>query len=461
MVLPDQFSKPQTYKSLTPCYVPSTAQRVVAFVIDILIFAPVISFFLIGLFSKLKFNTLVSIGSPEVAEIYGLYAFSYFFIWILFQTLFSYFYQATPGQYFLKMEIKKSDGSSPQLIHIFFRHLFFPFHIFTFGLSLLEKFFNSQSLCFHDKVSDTQVLTTAQQNREELREVEKKFLLSWMQSGLVFLLLVVGLFLYNKYKSISELKYSRVYFYQQNPECKSQLLTLFEEEKRKSQFKAIKKESLSSKRQFSTWADSLQISDHLFYFLTENENQSCLRREADLVLYAPASNDAQQAFAYVAKAYVSADLNVEKEYFSKACSLDSKWCFLDKNNLGNQTLLSKLESPEWKTASDAEKYILFSRAKGEGYYEQALRVASAIQKKNDYLFKERIYAFELWKKTIENQELKAQLLGDSRPSQKAKQRSPASMEGSASSSLPQSSSNSTVSTFQKMYSELLFEESEP
>lgn len=460
MVLPDQYDSIEVKQSSTNgfkssgLYCPSTVQRVIAFAVDLLIFAPVIGFILVGLFSQLKLTSLVTLGSPEVNEIYFLYGMAYFLIWIFFQTGFSYFYQATPGQYFLKMEIRKLDLSEPQLIHIFFRHLFFPLHIFTFGLSLLEKFFNTNSLCFHDKISETQLLTTVEQDKEELKDFEKKFLISWFQSGLVLLLVVCGLFVYVKFRSITELKYSRAYFYQKNPECQAYLLNQYSEDQKR--LAANTADDL--KKSFSSWAHKLNFTDHFYFFLTQHRSASCIKREADLVLYAPAATEKMKALAYVAKAFSSESTAHDESYLSKACELDSNLCYLKQGEN-----VSPLNYPS--PSNDAERYLLFSFLKTSGHYEQALNIASQVERKNDFLYKERFQTFELWRRASEIKSNTQQIFQAEQSANKT--RSPASLAVSAESRKMEKSNrshahlrneNSNSKSFNKLYAEFLFED---
>lgn len=451
MVYPDQFSTDSKLKGAqkTSLYIPSTVQRVIAFVIDLLIFGPVISFLLFGLFSKVKFYSLVVSGSPEVNDIYFLYSFAYFLLWILFQTLFSYFYQATPGQYFLKMEIKKMDGTQPQFIHLFFRHLFFPFHIFTFGLSLLERFFNPNCLCFHDKVSETQMITTVVQEKEELKDFEKRFLISWFQSGLVLLLIVCSLFVFVKYKSIAHLKQSRAQFYKNFPECQAQLIFQFERESKLSLSEA--------KRDYSVWKNQLKFDDHFYYFLTQNKNSTCLKREADLALYAPSSETHERALAYVAKAFSAEDLHLDKQYLQLACEQEASLCYLQNDDSENVSYENKMTS-SYRKLSDAEKYILFTRARTNAEYSFALQVAASIQNKNDFLFKERVYTFELWRQSDELNQLKSSLALSRTTGSKAKTQAARGLASVQNEQIGEAKPIAAKASFEKLYSDFLKEE---
>lgn len=292
-------------------HLPSSFQRVFAFFIDTLLFGPVISLFLSGLYQKIKYYAFLSEASPERTEAWLLFVLSYYFLWVLLSSLFIRFYGGTPGALFSKMRLHSLDHHRPSLSVILIRQWLFPFHFLFFGFTLLEIYFHPLKLAFHDKVSETLWMSEYAHSQDEVGVFEKNVLRSWFRTAFLFLFVIAALYLFSKYEAIRTSSYSRQQFLQGHNECK------------------VVQQQMALK----------ELPDLIFLNQSEVLSDLCFKAEADLILFSLSSTSDEKAWAY----------------------LGLKLMFEKQNSEGDKTAALVLEKALCETPNSACQLLKYQR----------------------------------------------------------------------------------------------------
>ena len=137
------------------------ADRFLALVLDFLIMSPVVSLLLAGLMKKTKTYFLLDAQSPE-GFVAGLLIFILgACIVILLQSVFMYYWQATPGQFFMQMRVISYPHYRQRLSfsQCVLRSFCFCASFLLLAIPFLEVLSHPLRRAFHERASDTMVIT--------------------------------------------------------------------------------------------------------------------------------------------------------------------------------------------------------------------------------------------------------------------------------------------------------------
>ncbi|MCX7978391.1 MAG: RDD family protein [Bdellovibrionaceae bacterium] len=192
MVIPDLSHIPS--KQSKPTYrIAPVSDRVVSFVIDFLVFSPVIGLLVARDIRELRLLTLFGADQQSINEVFSLIVLGVAFWSVLLSMLFLWFWQATPGQRFLKIRVLSLDGQHLTLTQCFLRSLGFFVGLVSLGLLFFGVMAHSHRRALHDRLSDTIVTTLKDQVDPGPLPMEKSFFSSWGRSFVVALLLFIGI----------------------------------------------------------------------------------------------------------------------------------------------------------------------------------------------------------------------------------------------------------------------------
>lgn len=299
------------------------ADRFLALVLDFLIISPIVSLLLAGLMRKTKTYFLLDAQSAE-----GFVAGLLVFILgaacvVLIQSVFMYFWQATPGQFFMQMRVVSYPQEKNRLSfsQCLVRALFFNLNFLVFAIPFLEVLSHPLRRAFHERASDTMVITLKKVPDDGPMDLEERFVSSWMRmSFLIFALFaVVGTL--KAYHSLHTGSYRQA-----------------------ASVSGHCKEIPDADLQGASRLDAA-----LALFMLNEISDECLHKEAEASLWGDPVNS--QDMAYLAK-YLISDKEEQEEYFKKICKeATSSACLLGtylKEN-GEKQLLKDADQKLWVT----------------------------------------------------------------------------------------------------------------
>lgn len=286
--------------------------RLFSFLIDYLVISPFVLFFLylsfFSGFSYLKSNPM----AEEKDLFYVIVGFSGVLYFSLIQSLFIFKWQATPGQYFLKMRLSFSEGKSLAFLRAFFRQFLGTFTFVTMafsgwltlnrpspyfalifsvlGISYLSFMTNRQRRTFYDQISDVSVVTLKNEKPFFDFEIEHRYWQSLMATLSIFVAVLAVIVIAGNYDKVLQRAPSL---------AKMQDNGFFCEEMN----------HLNSQDRLGT-AVALNLVNQL--------SDSCLDREADFVLWRQKTED--YSLAYYAKSLTADNIEKEKNYLQQACT---------------------------------------------------------------------------------------------------------------------------------------------
>lgn len=299
MVFPDLNSfelSPQKYKPLVPI-------RILSFVIDYFIFAPVISFLILVLFHSGVDIYRSFPKSAEAQSVFGYLVIGYVVLSTFFQALFISFMGATPGQHFLKLRVEFKNTQYPIFLQAWARQLGFVFSFVFLGIPFLKALADENGQCFYEKMTESKLISLwpidSHSYFNKSIEIDRKFWsasLATISSFLIALGLVV---FWKNYQYVLT-----------SPDTYAKM---------KSQKKSC--------NEFA----HLDSTDRLRYAIAMNlvgtVSDSCLDQEADFVLWRNFTDD--RDLAYFAKFVSSQSDRLESKYLKQACAADktSEGCY--------------------------------------------------------------------------------------------------------------------------------------
>ena len=266
-------------------------ERVFSFFLDYIFFAPLVTFLNLILFQN-EINLWKS--SSNSAELIP-YTFSLIVIFVLFfsllQSFFIYYWQATPGQYFLKLKMQTSNENGLLFLCILLRQLTFWISVPLLGIPWLAVMAHPGSKTFYDRLSEISVVSLKNKPMLLAFELEKKYWRSFIATFtvfLAFLLLGVG------WKNYSDIK-NKAYT-----------------------FEKLKKENFFCS-EINGVEQELRLDTVIALNLIGQVADVCVDKEADFVLWN--SNDIDlKSLAYYGKSLTTSDSSLEVNYLKQACS---------------------------------------------------------------------------------------------------------------------------------------------
>lgn len=274
--------------------------RFLALVLDFLIMSPIVSLFLAGLIKKTKTYFLLDGQSPE-GFVSGMIVFIVGALLIMFlQSVFMYFWQATPGQFFMQMRVISYPHARARLSfsQCLLRSFCFSLNFVALGIPFLEVLSHPLRRAFHERASDTMVVTLKKEADEGPYELEERFISSWLRMSFLIFAMVGAVALVKTYYSMNDGHY------------KSAAIV-------GGQCKEIADAELHG---------SARLDAALALFMLNEVSEECLRKEAEASLWGDPVNS--QDMAYLAK-YLVSDKTEQEEYFKLVCKdISSSSCVI-------------------------------------------------------------------------------------------------------------------------------------
>lgn len=292
---------------------PSVQDRLLAFLIDCLIFFPIIGLLVAMEVKHLKILTLLDSQSELTAKAGLLLLFEVMILAVGLEALFVRFQGATPGQRFLQMRVVSwPDGRPVDFLQAAQRALLWWVGLLTL-LPLLSIYTNSLRRAFHDRATDTLLRSDLRQGDTGPHPGEKSLFRSWARMVfLMYLMVSVG--------AILEVR-ERV----RRPDYLQELARM-----EKASCPVLEGETDILRRL------DLGITLYRLGGLTED----CLSRESDTAAWS--SDPEIQVAAFLAKSHLSSEHSAQA-YREKVCemSADSEACAVtrfiksDESDKGN------------------------------------------------------------------------------------------------------------------------------
>lgn len=341
--------------------------RVFAFVLDFLIFYPVLGFLLSGLTLQLKKSTLVAPQSWEGMAALALMAVAAGVLVILFQTLFLVLFRGTPGMLFMQLRVRDINYSDRPLSfnQAFQRSFFWTVSAALLGWPFIEIFGHPLRRHFADRGSDTLVVTFKKDFDLGPTLRHWNSVQSWMR-----LFILMGMFLGMALYSTAYKTFLQNAYHKEAGE-EAVAMTCLEPDK-DSQFTVLDR------------AITLYLADNL--------SRECLRQEADAVLWGNSLDD--RNLAYFAKFLVS-NKDDKIKYQEKICGEENSIiCGMTEYlaAAGKSDLDLNLES-ELASLKYLNSEILFHK----GQYVRSVKVLNELMSEKDFdkVF-DRKYARAVW-----------------------------------------------------------------
>lgn len=180
--------------------------RFIAFIFDFLILSPVVSFSVASVLRNLKTVLILNSDSDEAVVIWALFVLGIVGVSCLLQGLFFYFWQATPGQRFMQLQVlsyphKVYEEKSLSFAQCLLRPLGWWIGTLMCGIPFLEILGHPLRRAFHERVSDTVVISLKREPVDVPLAVESRYIAStmWIFFGFIF---IMGMaFMAKSYKS--------------------------------------------------------------------------------------------------------------------------------------------------------------------------------------------------------------------------------------------------------------------
>lgn len=329
MVIPD-FSEHFKNKNLDlnskGTYPASAIDRFFSFVIDYLIFSPVVSFFLITIMrDSVQIFRTQPLGQESTVIILSLVV-SYVFLFSGLQSLFIVYWGGTPGQVFLKLQTHFENDRHFIWVRAFQRQVGFWFSFLFLGLPWMKVLLHKRHQTFYDRIADAEIITNKVGDNNLLKfENEKSY---WRSLYATIIIFVIGLsigFIWNQQKKLASGFYAYKHIENKNYLC--------------NELTGVK------------LVERLQVAVTLN--LVDKLSDDCLDQEADFVLWhglnaGVSSTSANLDLAYLAKSLTTADDEAERKYLKLVCDQNAKnlSCYLSRAILKSDTseLLSYLQT---------------------------------------------------------------------------------------------------------------------
>ncbi len=273
----------------------SVLDRLFSFLLDYLILSPVVSFLILLFFKKEISVWKQNAYSAELNPTFFLLISAYLVFFSALQSVFAYHWQATPGQYFLKLKLEDQKKTGLLFFRIFFRQIGFWLSILFLGFPWLGVLSHAEQKTFYDKLAEFRVVSLKSDQVYFSFEFESKYWQALSATFMVFgafLLTAAGWQLHDKIKTAT---YSFDKLNKQNYFCEG-----------------LKSTPLRERLQTVIALNLVgQIADE------------CVDKEADFVLW-KSDNTELRSLAYYAKSLTESDYDTEEKYLSQACKGQNK-----------------------------------------------------------------------------------------------------------------------------------------
>lgn len=350
MLFPD-LSAPEANKNEARFKAPAIAfvsDRFLALVLDFLIFSPIVSLFLASMMRQTKTYFLLDFRSVEGYISMGFMAGYSFALVVFLQSVFLFFWQATPGQLFLQLRVKSFPVSRARLTYpqCLVRAFSWTFSCLLVGIPFLEIMSHPLRRAFHERASDTMVVTLKKESDTGPLPIEERFISTWMRLSFMFALVFATIFALQGYQELMAGNYKP----------------------------GIDPTLYCSEMPANDLQGTSRIDAAISLFLLNSISSECLNKEAEASLWADPVRTS--ALAYLAK-YLVADVAEQKDYLAKVCETkSSKECYLGRYMAGELRVLK--DQPEDQNKAAGENLVA-GQASTESWTEKVLRVEELYQ----------------------------------------------------------------------------------
>lgn len=353
MVFPDLSApevKPHHPKSST-VPVAFVADRFIALILDFLILSPIISLLVSGLVRQTKTYFLLNANSAEGVVAAGLVVLAVVFLVTFLQSVFLYFWQATPGQIFLQLRVISYPVYRERLSYAqcVIRSLSWSFSFVLLALPFMEILSHPLRRAFPDRAADTLVMTLKKVHDDGPHPIESRFINSWMRMSLLLLLLFGVLGYFKTYHN----------------------LVAGEFREKTGTAVAVCKEMRGS----ADLEGVARLDAALSLYLLNEISGECLNKEAEVALWSDPVN--AQPLAYLAK-YLLSEGEAQEQYFSKVCEESaSSTCALARYmaEAGDHEDLAQADESLWTT-----KFLKSEELFASNDFAGSLKAISDLQK---------------------------------------------------------------------------------
>lgn len=367
--------KNQVDSSIYPANIASLNDRVLAAFIDFFLFSPVINLLVAGIMRQIKLSSLLDVDDSMV----GLFWVIYFLLMVIGisvnMTVFLFYWNATPGQKYMHLKVvvfpnlSKNDKLSFDKCLV--RSLSWCLSWFSFGLPFLEVISHPLRRAFHERASDTLVVTLKNESQLGPVEIETQFVRLMLRFSFATLFCFAFAFLLHIYEElVSELGAMST--------------------------KAVA--DTKCKKFLEDRPQGVQFLDYLLSLnLAEVVPKECVESEISKIFRI--HDNSQLPLAYYAKGIMAASDSDKELYLKKACekSEDQEACdlaryFLDDSSSEKLSLHLKTTKPMLYS-----KMLLLNQHLAQKDYISALAVLKSVQDiKNLVHYFEKKYVTIVW-----------------------------------------------------------------
>lgn len=284
-------------KKFQPLASASVLDRVFSFFLDYLILAPLVSFVNLLIF-KNEMLVWRNVGSaqgfgaetlPLFVSICAVFILLFSFI----QAIFIWKWQATPGQYFLKIKVEVNSKVGLSFLRILIRQISFWLSIVFLGIPFLAIMGHPDGKTFYDRLTETEIKSLKSNPARFTFETESQYWRSLISTLTIFIFFLVVAAGWNTHSNIQKGSYSFMKKQKANYFC--------------SELRAV---DIGERLQTVIALNLVgQIED------------VCVDKEADFVLWKSADK-AQRSLAYYAKSLTEDETenSQEQAYLQQACA---------------------------------------------------------------------------------------------------------------------------------------------
>jgi hypothetical protein len=347
------------------------SDRLVAAVLDFLLFSPLVSLLCAKMMNQIKIQSLLDDSSGRLLASWTVYFSFMLFLIVVLEACSLYLLQATPGQYFLKLRVISYPHPSEKLSlgQALLRASLFTMSGLMMGVPFLEVLGHPLRRALHERASDTIVVTLKTQVETAPLEIERRYIASWISMFFLFISLTVGGILVKSWHVSSDLNRIQTAVDREiEYRCEKIPLTGLSLEKR--------------------------IDTVLTLFSLGSVHEDCVASEADHLLW---EARAYREIAYFAKGILSKGAT-RKAYFDLVCkSPKSEWCTLSQS-MGDD--LKKVDVESLRRAgmrSVFSRVLLLRHSEASKNHLSALALIRDLRSEKplaDYL--ERAYVRNVW-----------------------------------------------------------------
>lgn len=330
--------------------IPPILDRLFAFVFDCVIWTPIIGFILAGIFRKLEMIRYIAPFSFESMVLFGVCLVFVGILHILLTTVFLYFWKATPGKYFFKMQVISLSGDL-RFSQCFLRSVVWAFEAVFLFLPFLEVLGERWRRPIHDRAAGTLVVTLKKEGDLGPHSFEtqfvRQFLLAASLTVMTWVIFVSG------------------HFYQ----------LAVKGEFKKSELES--EEYLCVEVTDAIEEGEERIDKALALYLADEVSEQCLAAEADFALWN--LDEGQKSWAYLAKGIISkSDKNQFEAYLEKACESD--------RGLACEIAKQQANPHKYKLPEESETALVLKVAQDfeKAHYFETERKFSEFSKKSGY-----------------------------------------------------------------------------